>query len=582
MRLFRIAAISLGLLAAASAASAVTADEWDAWPPHGYLVKSLAAGIQPILDTYHPETGRFGAEPWICQDQNVVFPLAAAWSLDDPQNPWHHDARLVEVVAKAGVALVDDMDADGKWTFRKKDNSTWGQIHMPWTYSRWIRAYQLMRAALPADARAKWEQGLQLGFTGIRKQMDGGVHNIPAHGAMALYIAGECFGNDEWKSAAQDYMHRVCEAQNPVGFWSEHSGPVVGYNRVYVDALGVYYDRSRDPIARDALHRAALFHATVLWPDGSAISCIDERVIYHASIDIGNVGFTWTPEGRGFLLRQLGRYSKDGEKLAASDYAASMLLYGGQGEAIPPAAAQDESTAALGSGEAVIRRCKPWQWAVSAYTCKPFHSRWIQDRQNLIDLYHDQLGVVAGGGNTKLQPYWSTFIVGDAALLKHTPGDESPNFTPVIPLQWTATKAAFESTEPVTRLALDYNGIACNAAIATDDAGALTLTYTAPPGVHAAAHLPLLKRGEDFRTQSGQTIPMTEAPVLLTSADTGGAITHAGLEVTVPEGAAVRWPALQHNPYAKDGHSSLNNAKLVIEMPFADTGEYTLRLTLAE
>ena len=68
--------------------------------------------------------------------------------------------------------------------------------------------------------------------------------------------------------------------------------------------------------------------------------------------------------------------------------------------------------------------------------------------------------------------------------------------------------------------------------------GALTLTYTAPPGVHAAAHLPLLKRGEDFRTQSGQTIPMTEDGVLLTSADTGGAITHAGLHVTVPEGAA--------------------------------------------
>ena len=72
-------------------------------------------------------------------------------------------------IGKGGEALVDDQDKDGKWLFKKKDNSTWGMIYMPWTYSRWIRAYVLVKDALPKAQRAKWEKGLLLGFTGIRR-----------------------------------------------------------------------------------------------------------------------------------------------------------------------------------------------------------------------------------------------------------------------------------------------------------------------------------------------------------------------------------------------------------------------------
>ena len=133
--------------------------------------------------------------------------------------------------------LVDDMDEKGMWTFRKKDHSTWGQIHMPWTYSRWIRAYSLVKDALPPESRQKWEEGLVLGFSGIRNYMDGRVHNIPTHHAMALYIAGQCFDNEDWREAAKGFMARVVEEQSEGGYWSEHCGPVVGYNAVYVLSL---------------------------------------------------------------------------------------------------------------------------------------------------------------------------------------------------------------------------------------------------------------------------------------------------------------------------------------------------------
>ncbi|MBT3292457.1 MAG: hypothetical protein HN380_34455, partial [Victivallales bacterium] len=131
------------------------------------------------------------------------------------------------------------------------------------------------------------------------------MHNIPTHHAMGLFIAGQCLGEQEWQDKARTFMAKAVRKQDVAGFWSENSGPVVGYNFVYVDALGVYYHFSRDPVVLEALKRAARFHALAIWPDSTCVSTIDERQVYHSRIPVGNVGFTWTPEGRGFMRKQL-------------------------------------------------------------------------------------------------------------------------------------------------------------------------------------------------------------------------------------------------------------------------------------
>jgi len=566
------------ILAATSAASAQ--ERWTSWPPRDYLLKSLVEAVPTTLKAFHPETGKFGSKPWICRDQNRIFHLAAAWAIEHKANPWFHDAKVLHAVARGGEALVDEMDAKGMWTFRKKDHSTWGQIHMPWTYSRWIRAYHLVRDALPAASRQKWEKGFLLGFKGIRRYASGrGVHNIPTHHAMGLYIAGVCFDNDDWKRAATAYMARVVKKQDPVGYWSEHSGPVVGYNRVYVDALGIYYHFARDPVVLPALERSAKFHASVLWPDGSAVACIDERVIYHKRVDVGNVGFAWTPEGRGFLLKQVALHASGGTRLVDPDYAAAMLLYGGAGEAVAPAADRDEGVVVLGKSQAVVRRRKPWQWALSAYACKPIANRWIQDRHNLVDVYHDALGLVVGGGNTKLQPYWSTFTVGDPALLSHKPGDTHPNFVPKIDLLWTPDKAAIADEAKASALSLEYGKVACRLSVEAHADGTLTLTCKAPRGKRAEAHVPLLKRARTLRTATGSRVALTAEPLLLTAEQLGGHFVFGGLKVSVPEGASLRWPARQHNPYTRDGRSSLEAAKLVLVLPFGQADEHRVVLS---
>jgi len=562
------------------ASRAVAQHDWNRWPPRAYLLESLVDAVPKYLEEYHPETGRFGTDPWICSDQNHIFPLAAAWAIEDEHNPWYQDKKVLEAIAGGGNALVDDMDEAGKWTFRKKDNSTWGQIHMPWTYSRWIRAYQLVRDALPEADLGKWERGLRLGFGGIRKYADGHVHNIPTHHAMALYIAGVCFDNADWRDAATAFMAKVVAQQDPAGFWSEHFGPVVGYNRVYVDALGVYYHFSHDPVALEALGRSAAFHATVLWPDGTAVSAIDERQIYHDSVDVGNVGFTWTSEGRGFLLKQLDAYSDHGARTVSADYAASMLLYTGTGEAVPPAADREQGSVVLGDDDAVIRRRKPWAWAFSGYACKPAQNRWIQDRQNLVDVYHDAIGLVIGGGNTKLQPYWSTFTVGDPALLDHIAGDESPDFTPDVDLIWTPDAATITDADATSSLDLKYGESACQVTAAVQEDGALTLTYKAPAGQRVEAHVPLQRRVDRVETATGRTLELGEDALVVEAAEIGDWFVFGGLRVTMPQGGSLRWPARQHNPYKKDGSSSLSCAKLVLVLPFDTVAEHAVTLAL--
>ncbi len=547
------------------------------WPPRDYLVRCLADAVPEYLKGFHADTGRFGSEPWICTDQNVIFPLAAAWAIQEPGNPWYHSAQVLEAVGRGGEALIDAMDEKGKWTFRKKDHSTWGQIHMPWTYSRWIRAYALVRDALPAATRERWEKALLLGFTGIRRYADGDTHNIPTHHAMALYIAGVCFENEAWKTAAKQFMARVVSAQDPGGFWSEHFGPVVGYNKVYIDALGIYYHFSRDAVVLDALERSARFHAGILWPDGSAVSCIDERQIYHQGVDTGNVGFSYTPEGRGFLVRQLQVYSRNGEKNVDGDYAASMLLYGGTGDAVLPASMQGKGIAIIGAKDALIQRCRPWQWAFSGYACAPANSRWIQDRQNLVDVYHDGLGLIIGGGNTKLQPYWSSFTVGEPSRVAHVPGDESPDFTPDIPLFWTPSRASIDDAR--SAMTLQYGDVECAVSASVGEDGALTLTYAAPPGKRAEAHVPFLKRADAVHTAAGNDLVLTEDAFILTGQEIGGGFTFGGLSVIVPGDASLRWPAKQHNPYAKDGKSKLADAKLVVVLPFEAVGKQDIVLS---
>lgn len=551
------------------------------WDVSASLLRDLSGAVKEILASQDAKTGRFGTKPWICNDQNVLLALAAAWSIKDDTNPWYHDAKLLEAIMAGGDALVDDQDKDGKWTFRKKDNSTWGQIYMPWTYSRWVRAFLLIKDAMPAERRAKWERGLLKGYTGISKTCLGRVHNIPSHHAMGLYAAGIASDRDDWKKQAAAFMHKVIARQSPDGWWSEHVGPVVAYNFVYSDALGAYYAMSGDKTVLEALRRAAIFHANLTYPNGSSVETVDERNPYHDTIRLGSVGFSMTPEGRGYLLRQYQLYkgtraglSGDKDRLpllhgpsVSSDEAASMLLYGQTGKAIPTAAGRDRHTWTSSDGKIVVLRSRPWFVVASAYTAEVPQNRWIQDRQNFLSIFHDELGLIVGGGNTKLQPYWSNVTVGDPDLLKHKQGDTNPTFIPPAGLVHTPSSAEVKVDGDQVEVSLRYGRVPCRIGVACVDAKTVRVTYQSagPWDRPVEGHVTLLPHLKKAIASAGGASTTLGADAFEWSGEKLGEwVQHAGWRLSVSNDARVIWPRLPHNPYKKAGEAAIGEGRIVL------------------
>ncbi|MCL6520023.1 MAG: hypothetical protein K6T99_09325 [Armatimonadetes bacterium] len=534
------------------------------------FLRMLVASVPDILKDQDPKTGRFGKGIWIVNDQNIMFSLAVAWALKSPANPYYHDPKVLEAVVKAGDALIAEAKPDGQWEFRKKDGSTWGNIYMPWTYSAWIMSYGLVREGMTPSQKKRWDDALIHGYTGISQTALKRVHNIPTHHAMGLYIAGQVFDRPEWCKQAKEFMAKVVAAQDPAGFWSENCGPVVGYGNVYTNALGIYYAVSHDETVLPAIERAIRFHTNFTYPDGTSVETVDERTPYHRRIRFPNVAFTLTPEGRGYVLQELNLLAKSGGKVSA-DSCASFLMYGQEGPVTPTAAQESDRTFITSDGKSLIRRKGPWFICLSAYHCPIPKSRWLQDRQNLVSIFHDNCGLIVGGGNTKLQPLWSTFTVGDISLLKHKPGDENPNFMPEGQLFHVPSVAGLKKTDP-PGLGLVYGEEKCSIEVEPVDASTLKirLMATNKSGLPVAAHLTLIPHiGKPFRAEKMAEKLLGEEGFTLSSRNAGGWIAHAGWKLSLPEGSSVTWPVLPHNPYRKDGSATIEEGRIVVTIPFS-------------
>lgn len=539
------------------------------WRPEAELQEHLDAAVPDIL-AGQKDNGQFGTEPWISTDQNVLLPLAAVYVL--PESRHQGDDQVLDAIARGGLALAEAADGEGCWEFRKKDGSEWGPIRMPWTYSRWVRAYKHVGHLLPADARGRWEAGLRLGYEGIAAHDMGRIHNIPAHHAMGLYCAGQVFERPDWCDQAAEFLHRVAAAQSPHGWWAEHDGPVVAYNFVYAEALGVYLSLSADKAVLPALERAARYHAEFTYPDGSAVETVDGRNPYHAGVCLGNCGFAKTAAGRGWLAHQHHLHLAQGSRFAA-DYAAAMLLYGGEGPIEPPASQRERHAYRMGDKALTVRRA-PWFACLSAITTEIPQNRWGQDRQNFVSLFHDRLGVVLGGGDTKLQPLWSSFTVGDPALLAHTPGEEVPDFSPRPGLLHVPDAVEVGASDDEPTLHLRYGGTSCRIALRFVDEETAQIELSATGEGPVAAHLTLMPwLGEPLAHSDGGEALLGEDEVVWETAagsDEAGWLRHGGWRLTLPAGSRVTWPVLPHNPYRKDGSATIEEARVVVSLSLPD------------
>lgn len=571
--------------------------------------------VPEVMAEYDDATGRFvSGRAWDQRRQRRMHVLAVAYSTKAEGNRYYRDQDLLGAIVKAGNALIEAQDERGRWQYTKSDGSQWGWRYQEWTYSRWVDTFELIREDMPAADHDRWREALELAFTHMDRylltRLDSEiVDNHRVEMAAAIYAAGQALDRPEWCEHAARYMMVTVAQQSPNGYWSEGGGPVIQYNFEYVGSLGRYYARSGDERVLRALERAARFHYRFTYPDGHPVETIDQRNWFSGAINESWEAFSLTPVGRAYLERQWGQPAG---RIADVEVLARLVHWGQEGpaESLSELDAEHEYIMPVdGVPRVSIMRRGPWYVCLSAIVAPVAQNRFYLDRQSFVSIYHDKLGLIMGGGNGKMQPGWSNFTVGDTSLLRHTPGDEDPTFTPAGELYHVPHEAHLVR-RPMPGLVLEYGRETCR--ISTEIIDDSTLEYvvssTTSGALPVQAHVTLLPRLDDvtdssgrpvepwftwvrkpiaagpyLRTAAGERHRLTSARLDLAPAQIGGWIEYGGYRLRLPDTASLHWPVVPHNGYRKDGAGRTYEGRIEVRLPLdAEHPEHRLRFEILE
>jgi len=206
-------------------------------------------------------------------------------------------------------------------------------------------------------------------------------------------------------------------------------------------------------------------------------------------------------------------------------------------------------------GHAILRRQDGWFYCLSGIVTPPVETRWGQDRQNFVSIWHEHTGLVVGGGNSKNQPEWSSFSVGhgtDAAYLPKA--------------------ASLRPGKSGDTLSLDYGEYTCTAHVRIMNARSLELCMEGPTEVPATGQLLLrLVWGQEMVTDTGDTRTLAAEPVILRAPAKGMWVGCGSWRFRMPAGSQFAWPVLPFNPYAADGAAPQEEAEAILRIPLAET-----------
>lgn len=545
------------------------------------VLRTLVEDVPINLARFDPATGRFlTGDGWAVTNQDIVYPLALLYVTPHPDNPYHGDDRILDYALRGGDAWRDFQNPNGSVEFVKVDGSTWGPTFMPWSMYHWAETYALLRHKLDLARSRRWAEGLTLAYDGIMAELAAGrVHNIPTWNGMAAYRAGQIFDRADWRAAGRKLIYQAVAEQTPHGYWREHHGPTPLYNSIYVHAIGLYFFFSRDESVLPCLERATDFHIRYTYPDGRIVETIDGRVKYHNQVNLhGLSAFSLFPQGRRFVRFLLAQWladraahplphltynqTPDGPKLAGGEYGLSPRLtplfhYCGEGPEAP--IPQDEPAYLIHDPDhALLRRQDGWFTCLSGVVTPPVESRWGQDRQNYLSIWHEATGLIAGGGNAKDQPAFSTFVVG-----ADTAGaDEDRRYLP--------TAARLQTQDGQDQVTLHYGDSACRLRVAVEGPRRLRLEMQGPGALPAVGQVQFkLHPGTPLRSAAGTEFATDGTPVAIEAAAAGGWLAHGAWRVQLPPGSRLTWPISPFNPYAAQGEGPLDEAAAVLSVPLA-------------
>jgi hypothetical protein len=180
-------------------------------------------------------------------------------------------------------------------------------------------------------------------------------------------------------------------------------------------------------------------------------------------------------------------------------------------------------------------------------------NQFYLDRQGHVSVFHEALGLIITGANSKRQPELATFSEQVRGELCHLP-----------------TSSRLQMSDAEDRLSLAYNTFFADLRVPTPTGSEVTLRFTITAhGRVEDARLALqlcLKAGEELETERTRVL-LGEARLELSDEETGGWIRHHGWKMRVPPQSRLMWPVFPFNPYANGPETSLEQAVGVLTVP---------------
>ncbi len=493
-----------------------------------------------------------------------LFPSAALvasvlYTQANPINRRYRDPKVLSVAFQVGDLLVREQER-GVYTTRLNDD--WG------TYM-WLDAYRLLENKLGEERRTRWRSALIDILTPLAADVaerqdypwyaSPFIITSPNHYSLwssTLELAGQIFGNKKWESLGARVMHRfAAEEQTPDGYWGEHSrrGPTSGYDYLTSTAVALHWELSHDPAALEALRRSTNFHEYFTYPDGTPVETINDRNRYNEVSPWGHFGFSHFPDGRRYAEFLTGFFREGQVSIEDLGRIAQDALYFHPGPTDPIPQDQPRYSHQM-SVPAGIRKTGPWVVCLSGIIDTQTISQFYLDRQANVSVFHQKLGLIVTGANSKRQPELATFSERIGEQIFHMP-----------------LSSRLQMGEEQDKLSLAYNTFFCVLELAVVSDKQLRLRFTiTPTNRHADSQMTLqlcLKGGETLETGAGRKIALNSNNVELGPEEIGGWIRHNGWILRVNSASRLSWPVYPFNPYANAPETGVEHAVGALSTP---------------
>lgn len=195
--------------------------------------------------------------------QEFVLPLALAYELNIPNNPYHHQPAIKNWVEAGILFAARSAHRDGSC-----------DDYFPYERAGGAAAFSLL-ACVDSYSLLALENEEMLRFFKrradwlARHHESGRLSNHQALIALCLELLGRLLNTNEWNHARDERIERVLSWQSAEGWFQEYQGCDPGYHTLTLSCLARLYELAPNEKLKDALTRAVKLAGEFIHPDGS-------------------------------------------------------------------------------------------------------------------------------------------------------------------------------------------------------------------------------------------------------------------------------------------------------------------------